>query len=394
MKKKKIINLFEAFSGIWSQHEALKKLNMEINNVWISEWYIDALLSYWLYHLKLKIKNINRQEVLDKLSNYTFSKNSKEPAKNLNNITDDKLSILEQIIDMFWELDINKITWKELVNKDIDLFTYSFPCQDISQQWKQKWFAKWTDSRSGLLWQIERILKEMKEIDSTKLPKVLLMENVKAIIGKNFKEDLNEWVLELENIWYVSSKPFILNSSKIGSAQNRDRVFLISVLKDTANSNNIQSLFSSEQINIDLDKNTKWQIQDIFQKNMKHDIFTHWDKKIIYNHRVNKKENSIKKWFLENYTTFNSENYFYYLDWQSPTITSTWAQSRIKVWDKEQIIYLNAYEHLLLQWFNNKELYIKMKEIWLSETKIKFLAWNSINVDVLTYIFNKVIQYV
>jgi len=40
----------------------------------------------------------------------------------------------------------------------------------------------------------------MKEIDSTKLPKVLLMENVKAIIGKNFKEDLNEWVLELENI--------------------------------------------------------------------------------------------------------------------------------------------------------------------------------------------------
>src|SRR5690554_1088972 len=59
----------------------------------------------------------------------------------------------------------------------IDLFTYSFPCQDISLAGNQKGFSKGSKTRSGLLWEVERILKEMKY-----KPKVLLMENVKNLI--------------------------------------------------------------------------------------------------------------------------------------------------------------------------------------------------------------------
>jgi len=95
----------------------------------------------------------------------------------------------------------------------------------------------------------------------------------------------------------------------------------------------------------------------------------------------------IKKWILKWYTTFNSENYVYYLDWQAPTITASWAQSRIKfLWEDNEIYFLNALEHLILQWFN-ENFYKKLKDYWFTNTKIKFLAWNSINVLVLEEIF-------
>jgi DNA (cytosine-5)-methyltransferase 1 len=91
---------------------------------------------------------------------------------------------------------------------------------------------------------------------------------------------------------------------------------------------------------------------------------------------------------LEWYTTFNSENYVYYTDWLAPTITASWAQSRIKFfWKNKEILFLNSLEHLLLQNFP-KSLYDKLKKLDFTDTKIKFLAWNSINVAVLEKIFN------
>ncbi|WP_082160322.1 DNA cytosine methyltransferase [Mycoplasma sp. HU2014] len=57
----------------------------------------------------------------------------------------------------------------DILPKDIDILTYSFPCQDISQQGAQKGITKQT--RSGLLFEVERILKNNKD----RLPKVLLL---------------------------------------------------------------------------------------------------------------------------------------------------------------------------------------------------------------------------
>ena len=106
----------------------------------------------------------------------------------------------------------------------IDLLTYSFPCQDISIAGNQKGFNKGSGTRSGLLWEVERILKEMKY-----LPKVLLMENVKNLISKKFIDDFNEWQRELENLGYRNYWQ-ILNAKDYGIPQNRERVFMISIL--------------------------------------------------------------------------------------------------------------------------------------------------------------------
>ncbi len=375
IKKNNIkINLFEAFSGIGSQHQALKNIGFDVNVVWISDWYIDAIIAYWITHLFLKPIEIDKLKVIEFLKKYSLSRDSKNPLKSFWWLSDDKLSILYQVIKKFWILDIRDITWEKLATQKIDLFTYSFPCQDISQQWKRSWFSKDSCSRSWLLWEIERILFEINNLGKEKLPKVLLMENVKAILNKEFSKDLGLWINQLEKLWYKSSKPFIVNSSDIWSPQNRQRVFMISKLQD--------SDLKDFEINF---KNKKKYLKDILQEDRDRVKLAKDKYDFLESLNINK---WIKKWILRWYTTFNSENYVYYKDWQLPTITASWAQSRIKfLWEDNEIYFLNALEHLLLQWFDEK-FYNKLKDFWFTDTKIKFLAWNSINVWVLEEIFN------
>ena len=379
MKNK--INLFEAFSGIWSQHRALENIWFKVNSVWISDWYIDAIIAYWVEYLNIKWKKIDRTKTINFLKWFSLSRDSKKPLKTFGWIDDEKLSILEQVIKKFWNLDIRHINWEDLIDKEIDLFTYSFPCQDISQQWKRAGFSKDSEkqSRSGLLWEIERILQEMKKLDKSKLPKVLMMENVKAILNEQFKPDLDWWIKELEKLWYETTLPFKVNSSDVWSPQNRTRVFMISKLcrgEPCVHPEKFPEQKTSK----------KAKISDILQKDSNREKLDK-SKYSWYKENISKKETTVKKWILEWYTTFNSENYVYHKDWLAPTVTASWAQSRVKFfWDDWEIYFLNSLEHLLLQWFD-EEFYKKLKKLDFTETKIKFLAWNSINVKVLEKIF-------
>ncbi|WP_115342833.1 DNA cytosine methyltransferase [Peptostreptococcus anaerobius] len=50
--------------------------------------------------------------------------------------------------------DITKVDVKNI--PDCDLFTYSFPCQDISVAGKLKGLDKNSNTRSGLLWDVRK----------------------------------------------------------------------------------------------------------------------------------------------------------------------------------------------------------------------------------------------
>ena len=372
MKNKKI-KLFEAFSWIWSQHQALKNLWFDVEIIGISDWYIDAIIAYAVNHLWIKWQKIDRKKTIEFLQNFSLSRDSKKALKSFWWISDEKLSILQQVINKFWKLDINHISWNYFIWKSTDLFTYSFPCQDISNQWKKAGFSKECKTRSWLLWEIERILKEIKQLDKNSLPKVLMMENVKAILNKEFKNDLDSWIKQLEDLWYKSTKPFIVNANEVWSAQKRQRVFMISTFEKEPNEFKLKWDYKQQFL---------WDIIT----NLEHEKLDlqNWKIKLIKKEYKNIYD---KKWFLENYTSFNAENYFYYKDAFAPTITASWAQSRIKyLEDDGNIYFLNSLEHLLLQGFS-KDFYNKLKELKFSETKIKFLAWNSINVKVLEEIF-------
>ena len=173
MKKIKVIELF---AGVGSQAMALRNIGIDYEIIGISEIDKFAYKSYEAIHGKVK---------------------------NFGDIT-----------------KINKLPY-------CDLLTYSFPCQDLSIAGQQKGISK--DTRSGLLLEVERLLLKAKENGT--LPKYLLLENVKNLVGKKFIKDFESWLSFLNSLGYYSNWE-VLNAKDYGIPQNRERVFVVSSLEN------------------------------------------------------------------------------------------------------------------------------------------------------------------
>ena len=128
----------------------------------------------------------------------------------------------------FPAMDITKVSGADLGIVDTDkwcyIMTYSFPCQDLSVAGLGKGMSKGSGTRSGLLWEVERLLNEVEN-----LPQVLLMENVPQVHGKKNMEDFQRWIEFLESKGY-SNFWQDLNAKNYGVAQNRNRTFMVSIL--------------------------------------------------------------------------------------------------------------------------------------------------------------------
>lgn len=126
--------------------------------------------------------------------------------------------------------DITKIDWHEvkssLEGREVDLFTYSSPCQDISQAGKQMGLQEGSDTRSALLWRVADAVEVLR-------PKYLLQENVAALVSQKFMPEFQKWLDKLSSLGYVS-RWARLNAKNYGVPQNRDRVFCISMRRDVA----------------------------------------------------------------------------------------------------------------------------------------------------------------
>lgn len=118
--------------------------------------------------------------------------------------------------------DISKIDWSNV--PDFDLFTYSFPCTDISNAGQQQGFDEGSGTRSSLLWECRKAIVQ-------KRPKYLLMENVKAICSKKFMPLFQKWLQSLEDYGYYTNWA-VLNAKNYGVPQNRERCFAVSIRRD------------------------------------------------------------------------------------------------------------------------------------------------------------------
>ena len=165
------LRVFEAFAGVGSQRMALRNLGIEHEVVGIAEIDKFALAAYEAIH--------------GDCPNFG---------------------------------DISKIDPNTL--PDMDLFTYSFPCQDLSVAGKQAGLA--TGTRSGLLYECQKVIEAKK-------PKYLLLENVKNLVGKKFKPEFDKWLEYLEGLGYKNYWE-VLNAKHYGVPQNRERVFVVSIL--------------------------------------------------------------------------------------------------------------------------------------------------------------------
>lgn len=177
----KPIRLIELFAGIGSQAKALKNIGVEFEHYRVCEFDEHAIRSYNAVHG----------------TNFKTS-------------------------------DITKLTASDLNIVDTDhftyLLTYSFPCQDLSNAGKGRGMEKGSGTRSGLLWEVERLLNECDE-----LPQVLLMENVPQVHGKKNIEHFEKWIEFLESKGY-SNYWQDLNAKNYGIPQNRNRCYMVSIL--------------------------------------------------------------------------------------------------------------------------------------------------------------------
>lgn len=132
---------------------------------------------------------------------------------------------IHNISEVYNLKDVRSIT-SNSVQERIDLITYGFPCQDISNAGKQKGFidANGERTRSGLFFEALRIIEDYH-------PKFAIAENVKALTGSKFTEEFKTVLKALENAGYYNYWK-VLNAKDYGIPQNRERVFIISIRKD------------------------------------------------------------------------------------------------------------------------------------------------------------------
>ena len=233
----KPIRLIELFSGIGAQASALSRLGYDFESYKTSDWEVNAVASYRAIHNPEDntdySKDLSIDEVTNALIKFSVSVDGKSPMteeqiqhKNeewkrttYNNFraTNNVGSIVNIHAEDLEIVDTDKYTY---------IMTYSFPCQDLSLAGKRKGMTKGTSTRSGLLWEVERVLSEC-----TELPQILLMENVPQVHAKNNLDSFLEWIKFLRSIGYKSFYQD-LNAKDYGVAQNRDRTFMVSFLED------------------------------------------------------------------------------------------------------------------------------------------------------------------
>jgi len=117
--------------------------------------------------------------------------------------------------------DMTKIDWNTF--PDCDLLFYSTPCQSISNAGLQHGFTEGSGTRSSIIWNVRDAVK-------IKRPKYLCLENVKAMIQQKFKPTFDLWCKELERLGYKNFAQ-VLNAKDYGVPQNRERIFLVSILR-------------------------------------------------------------------------------------------------------------------------------------------------------------------
>lgn len=255
MANKTKYNIVELFSGIGSQAKALCNIGCKINVVHTCEWDIHAFVAYDAIHNSNKnikeVDYLSREQMLSFINKYQLSNDGKNP------ITPASLSsynneILKRIYTAIKRTN-NLVNIKNVSGKDIpsnvDILTYSFPCQDLSNVGAFHGYNKGIDPRSGsrssLLWQVGRILQEMKNMHKS-LPQYLIMENVPTLLSHRHIDNFNAWIEDLKDLGYVSQY-FPLNARYFGIPQNRPRLIMISVFvgKNIKRKQKIDNYFKS-----------------------------------------------------------------------------------------------------------------------------------------------------
>ena len=372
-----MFRVIETFSGIGSQAKALTRIGKPFEIVNTADWDINAILAYCLIHKgKIDINKyaeISDEDVTNFLKGLSLSSDGKKP------MSDEAFMRMPMHLKRRLYAAIketrNMVSITDVMGSDIpdniDLFTYSFPCQDLSLcgcwHGNKSGIARDAHNRSGMLWEVERILLEMNEMGK-ELPRFLLMENVTNILSKPHAADFGDWKATLENLGYYN-KIYRLNAQNFGIPQKRERAYMISILcKNNAETiEQVEKYF--EEHNLEKDEATHLKIWE--------------DNELLYD---GKEVNDI---IVNTVTTKQDRN-----PNSGLIIYKNWARGKTK-WR-----YLTPRECFKLMGFDESDfdriisdnpMVTKNRHLYSTEKLIK-LAGNSIVVDVLEAIFRQIMD--
>ena len=235
----KPIRLIELFAGYGSQALALKYLGVKFEHWKICEWAVKSIQAYKDIHFNDDnedySKNVDYKTICSILKTKGISSNYNEPMsmQQITRLSEKQVrKIYSNIIATNNLVNIQQVNGRDLSIVDTDKYdyvlTYSFPCQDLSLAGKGKGMSD-TSTRSGMLWEVERILTECKELGS--MPQVLLMENVPQVHSEDNKEDFKKWIMRLEELGYSNYWQDLI-ATDYGIPQTRNRCFMVSLLGD------------------------------------------------------------------------------------------------------------------------------------------------------------------
>ena len=269
LTNKPLLRTIELCSGIGAQLKGFNKSELfNVVPIMTADLDKEVVVSYAAIHCGLTnglIENYedypSKEEMVEQLTNkrlgYDFKKDKPYDWAKLAKRKDKTKGI-----EKYWladKLSHNQGDMTQIKEvPDCDLLTYSCPCTDISISGRQEGL-KWTcqdcaheydpsnydvdtryicpncgshnikSTRSGLLYEVERLLVRAKE--NNNLPKFLLMENVDALVSAKYIDSFNDWINRLEDLGFNSYYQCI-NGKFCGVPQNRNRIFVISIRKD------------------------------------------------------------------------------------------------------------------------------------------------------------------
>ncbi|MCM1368261.1 MAG: DNA cytosine methyltransferase [Roseburia sp.] len=235
-RNNKPIRLIELFAGYGSQALALKYLGVPFEHYRISEWATKSIQAYKDIHAHSDATDYSDGKTYAEIKRWlsgkiSFDYNTPATEKQIERLSETTARTLYNAMQATRNVgSITQATADDLAIERTDEFlyimTYSFPCQDLSAAGNGAGMAKGSETRSGLLWEVERLLSECRE-----LPQVLLMENVPQVIGGGAIADFVQWREFLESLGYKNYHK-LMNAKDYGIPQNRNRCFMVSIRGD------------------------------------------------------------------------------------------------------------------------------------------------------------------
>ena len=357
------LKVFEAFAGIGCQSMALRNLGIDYEVVGISAVDKYALLAYDSIHneqydVELPSKEEMLKEFNEKHIAYDFSTNKSEIPKNEKDI----IKLYQAHIRSKNYGDIRLINVEELPK--IDLFTYSYPCKNISIAGKQESLKEGSNTQSSLVWDCFKIIEYCR-------PKYLLMENVKNLVGKSHKPQFDLICEKLENLGYNNYWK-VLNGKDFGVPQNRERVMMMSIRKDVDNGK--FKMPSGYPLTI--------RLRDILQNEVDESHYKHKEYKLVNKGRV------VAEFTKGN---FDQGKRIYGIDDYFQTLSAKERGTNNILLDDGRVRKLTPIECWRLMGLSDEDFY-KAKDVGLSQSKLYERAGRGIVIPMLEEIFKNMMK--